>query len=114
LLDCLIEGVTLGLGVVVVRAHKICAYLELFTGPGETGARSLPIRNLQIGGYEYEVFVGIMSPATKQGSEQQPQPKKRMQLAKAEHRSLLRTAKLRAAKFNRHAGANEKLLASGL
>jgi hypothetical protein len=81
LLHCLIEGIALGLGVVTVGSQEIRAHLELFTSFGETGASSLPVRNLQIGRYEYEVLVGIMSATAEQGSDQDCQPEKRTQLA---------------------------------
>jgi hypothetical protein len=64
LLHRLIQSFSLGLGVVRLGARETIANLPCVRRFGKASAGSLPIRNLQVGGYENIIFVGLVRRTT--------------------------------------------------
>jgi hypothetical protein len=60
----LIQSFSLGLGVVRLGARETVANFPRVRRFGKASAGSLPIRNLQVGGYENIIFVGLVRRTT--------------------------------------------------
>src|SRR5271169_93316 len=90
LLHRLIQSVALRLGVVGLRADEIKLDLHPLRSLGKPGARSPPIRHLQVGRHENEIFVGVVRRATTEKSRQQSGNTSTVEeLMREEHQILL-------------------------
>ena len=95
-LHCLLQRLLLSLGIVGVRTRELGTHLELLGRLKQTGRASLPVRNLDVGGNQVILFVGIVPSSTADQENQQDAEDDSGRYREVAHRILLANRRDRA------------------